>query len=215
MTTDSVPLARRERLALCDLFEEVGPDAPTLCEGWTTADLAAHLVVRERDPIGAAGILVPPLASVTDQAMQKARERYGYEGLVRALREGPPVGPFRWFEDPLGLNEYFVHHEDVRRGDGTRGPRDEAETGDLDEALWNNLRRAAKLMTLRVRGVPLVLEWPGRAAHTVHRGKDPVTLLARPTELTLYLNGRKQAAEVEVEGPEERREKLEAANLGV
>ena len=35
-----------ERAALVDLMAELGPDAPTLCTGWTTRDLAAHLVVR-------------------------------------------------------------------------------------------------------------------------------------------------------------------------
>ena len=43
-------VAATERADLCDLFRAVGPDAPTLCEGWTTRDLAAHLVVRERRP---------------------------------------------------------------------------------------------------------------------------------------------------------------------
>ena len=47
--------ARAERASLCDLLAEVGPDAPTLCEGWTTALLAAHLVVRERRPDGGPG----------------------------------------------------------------------------------------------------------------------------------------------------------------
>ena len=42
--------AQSERHALCDLMDEVGPDAPTLCGGWTAAHLAAHLVVRERRP---------------------------------------------------------------------------------------------------------------------------------------------------------------------
>jgi uncharacterized protein (TIGR03085 family) len=51
-------LAQLERSRLCDLFLEVGPDQPTLCEGWTTADLAAHLVIRERRPDAAPGILV-------------------------------------------------------------------------------------------------------------------------------------------------------------
>src|SRR5882762_622635 len=41
------PLDLVERRELCDLFLELGPDAPTLCEGWTTLDLAAHLVLRE------------------------------------------------------------------------------------------------------------------------------------------------------------------------
>jgi uncharacterized protein (TIGR03083 family) len=39
-------LAQEERNELCDLMLETGPDAPTLCEGWTTRDLAAHLVIR-------------------------------------------------------------------------------------------------------------------------------------------------------------------------
>ncbi len=37
----------KERAALCDTLERFGPDAPTLCEGWQTIDLAAHLVARE------------------------------------------------------------------------------------------------------------------------------------------------------------------------
>ena len=43
-------LAARERARLADLLDEVGPDAPTCCEGWTTAHLAAHLVVRDGRP---------------------------------------------------------------------------------------------------------------------------------------------------------------------
>ena len=42
--------AKRERLLLADLLEAEGPEAPTLCEGWSTRDLAAHLIVRERRP---------------------------------------------------------------------------------------------------------------------------------------------------------------------
>ena len=44
--------SRVERLALCDLFDAVGPAAPTLCEGWDAYDLAVHLYVREADPVG-------------------------------------------------------------------------------------------------------------------------------------------------------------------
>ena len=41
------PIDERERLQLCDLLQELAPDAPTLCAGWTTSDMAAHLVLRE------------------------------------------------------------------------------------------------------------------------------------------------------------------------
>ena len=54
--------ARPEREALCDLLTDLGPEAPTLCAGWRTRDLAAHLVLRERRPDAAPGILLPLLA---------------------------------------------------------------------------------------------------------------------------------------------------------
>ena len=52
-------LAQQERNTLCDLFVELGSEAPTLCEGWSTADLAAHLVVRERRPDSGPGLVWP------------------------------------------------------------------------------------------------------------------------------------------------------------
>ena len=62
----AVNFAQDERSELCDLLVDLGPDEPTLCEGWTTADLAAHLVVRERRPDSGPGIVWPPLAGYTD-----------------------------------------------------------------------------------------------------------------------------------------------------
>ncbi len=56
-------VAAAERNALADLFLERGPDEPTLAGDWTTNDLLAHLVVRERRPDAAPGILIPPLSS--------------------------------------------------------------------------------------------------------------------------------------------------------
>src|SRR5205814_13683 len=40
-------LARVERLLLVDTLRALGPDQPTLCEGWTTHHLVAHLKIRE------------------------------------------------------------------------------------------------------------------------------------------------------------------------
>ena len=60
-------LAQKERNTLCDLFVERGSKSPTLCEGWLTADLAAHLVVRERRPDSGPGLVWPPLAGYTDK----------------------------------------------------------------------------------------------------------------------------------------------------
>jgi uncharacterized protein (TIGR03083 family) len=57
--------ARDERTALCDLLTELGPDQPTLCAGWQTGDLAAHLVLREHRPDAGAGVLGGPLSGYT------------------------------------------------------------------------------------------------------------------------------------------------------
>ena len=51
-------LARAERLRLVDTARRAGEDAPTLCEGWTTRDLATHLIIRERHPTAALGIFM-------------------------------------------------------------------------------------------------------------------------------------------------------------
>ena len=48
-----------ERLQLCDLLDEIGPDAATLLDPWTTRDIAAHLVLREHDPFAAPGLVIP------------------------------------------------------------------------------------------------------------------------------------------------------------
>src|SRR5881227_3712913 len=56
---EDLPFDAQERRALCDLFEELGTDAPTLLDGWTGKDLAAHLVLRERDPIAGPCLVLP------------------------------------------------------------------------------------------------------------------------------------------------------------
>jgi hypothetical protein len=48
-----------ERAQLSDLFDELGPQAPTILEPWTTRDLAAHLVLRERDYLASPGLVLP------------------------------------------------------------------------------------------------------------------------------------------------------------
>lgn len=48
-----------ERSHLSDLLDELGPEAPTLLAPWTTRDMAAHLVLRERDPWPAPGWSCP------------------------------------------------------------------------------------------------------------------------------------------------------------
>lgn len=110
--------ARDERAALCDLLDQLGPDAATLCEGWRTADLAAHLVLREHRPDAAVGILGGPLARHTEKVQRALRVKLPYEALVQTVRSGPPrlsLFAIPGMDERANFAEYFVHYEDVRR----------------------------------------------------------------------------------------------------
>jgi uncharacterized protein (TIGR03085 family) len=213
-TNDSSPLDARERAALCDLFVELGPDAPTLCEGWATLDLAAHLVIRERDPRSGLAILGGDrFAAFGDRLMNRARAR-GYEQLVARLRSGPPLVPWRLpgLRRLLNENEWFVHHEDVRRANG-RGPR--GDRPDLDAAAWSTARRLGPLVLRRVKGAGVALSAPGYG-DVPARGSGPVARVeGDPQELVLFLHGRRSAAQVDVTGPDEAQAALAATRLGV
>ena len=203
-----------ERDELCDLFLELGPDAPTLCEGWATLDLAAHLVVRERDPRGGLVILTPKgrFAGLEAKLMGKAKGK-GLETLVDRLRSGPPlVYRTPGLRTALNLNEWFVHHEDVRRANG-QGPREGLD--ELDAALWKLLGGAGRFMVRGLGDVGLTVEAPGFGTKTVHKGTPAVTLTGAPTELSLYLNGRRAAAQVEIAGDDTARTALDGARLGI
>ncbi len=208
------PPHRAERERACDLLIETGPDAPTLCEGWTTADLAAHLYVRERSPLAGLGIILPPLAGYAEGAMRRALERNGYVTVVERIRSGPPLGPMRLADSTVNLNEYAVHHEDVRRGTPGWSPRPAAEVADLEDALWASLRRGAGFMTRGLKDIGLVLTWPGHDEHVVRSGEATATVTGRPIELVLLLNGR-SAVEVEITGDQSAVDRLHAANLGI
>src|SRR4051812_35302366 len=96
----SSSLADRERAALADLLEKLGPDAPTCCEGWTTAHLAAHLAVRDRRPDAMPGYglerVSPRLGAWAHHVEDRLRESADHPDVVARVRSGPP----RW--SPMG-----------------------------------------------------------------------------------------------------------------
>ncbi len=207
--------ARSERNALADLLDAVGPDAPTLCRGWTTADLAAHLVVRESDLLAAPGILLSPLADHTRAAMGNLVERLGYAAVVDRIRTGPP----RWspariaaVDRAVNTAEFFVHHEDVRRAQESWQPRD--LPADLEDFLWRRLTGGARFL-LRRTAAGVVLARPGGQAVRVRRGEPAAVLSGPPGELALYLFGRRAVAQVELSGPDEAVEALAQTPLRV
>jgi len=189
---------------------EEGPDAPTLCEGWTVRDLAAHLVLRERRPDAAAGIIVGPLRSYTERVQRQLRAR-PWAPLVEDVRSGPPV-LLRAVDEQMNLVEMFVHHEDVRRAPPGREPRslDPGEEG----ALWRRLVPMARLMRRRLP-VGVTLEAPGFGQVEVRTGDPHVTITGPPGELVLFVSGRQSVARVHLSGPLDAGAKLRSARLGL
>jgi uncharacterized protein (TIGR03085 family) len=208
--------ARRERLALRDALRATGPDGPTLCEGWTTRDLAAHIVVREHAPIGALGIWAGPLAGYTAKVQAEIAGQ-DWETLLEQVAAPPPLWhPARYsrrIEAAFDDSEMFIHHEDVRRGDGLARPRE--FSAEDQQALWRVLLGPGRL-AYRKSPVGIVVEVPGHAPRTLHdRGDRVVTLRGDAGEVLLASYGRGRAADVDVDGDPDDIAALRATALGL
>jgi uncharacterized protein (TIGR03085 family) len=214
--------ARDERLALCALLDKVGPGEPTLCEGWTTLDLAAHLVLREHRPDTGLGLLWGPLAGHTRRVQRKLAERTPHPRLVETIRNGPPrlsMFGLPGMDERVNLVEYFVHHEDVRRAQPDWEPR-ELDKG-LADALWQRLGMARFLLRKAPVGVELARDdksepEPGgkggsRVRITAKARTPVVTVTGPPTELTMWALGRTAAARIRLDGSEADVKALNAA----
>ncbi|MFB9923495.1 TIGR03085 family metal-binding protein [Amycolatopsis halotolerans] len=206
-------LAKDERQALSDLFEQLGPDAPTLCEGWQTRDLAAHLVVREHRPDAMPGIVVPALAGHTQKVQDGVAAR-PWDDLVGQVRRGPSrfwptsIGPV---DEATNSAEFLVHHEDVRRAQPDWAPRPADPS--RDSAAWRLATRTAKL-NLRKSPVGVVLRTPDGQSASVKSGTPVVTVVGEPVELLLFVFGR-DAVQVSYEGDDAAVAQLKGAKRGL
>ena len=204
--------AQDERAALAALLAETGPDAPTLCEGWQTRDLAAHLVLRERRPDAGPGALGGPLASYTARVQRRYLDRHSYEELIGLFKSGPPS--FSLFgipgaDEAANTVEYFVHHEDVRRG--AEGWTERELPDGLSDALWKRLKGARLFVRSAPTGIVFVRAGASGVPPVIAKNTTPsVTVTGAPAELMLWTMGRVRAAHVTFDGPEEAVAKLAA-----
>jgi uncharacterized protein (TIGR03085 family) len=202
--------AKSERHQLADLLLRLGPDEPTLCAGWTTRDLAAHLVVRERRPDSAAGMLVPPLRGYSEK-IRLAKAAEPFERIVEQVRNPPWWSPISnpLVDELANAGEFFIHHEDVRRASGGWAPRDLSR--EQSAVLWRNAQFAGKMALRRVKIPVRVVESTGLGEFVA--GTDPRATLRGPVgELALFLSGRQDVARVEIDGASE---ELRQARLGI
>lgn len=174
-----------------------GPDEPTLCGDWSTRDLAAHLVLRERRPDAAAGILIPKLAGYTARKQRELTERTGWPELLELVSCGPPLySPLKLLDPLVNPTEMFIHHEDVRRA------KPGWQARQLDDDLASALRRQIRIairMSLGRAPAAVTLQEPGGAT-LASIGKGPrCVITGSPPELLLFLSGRDEA-EVEFSG---------------
>jgi len=194
-------LAADERRDLCDLLEQLGPDAPTLCTGWQARDLAAHLALRDRRPDAAPGILIKAFAGYTTRVQDEFAAK-PWDELVRLVRTGPPNwSPFAIpaLGELVNGPEYFVHHEDLRRGQDGWEPRPPSPA--RDNTLWATVSRMGR-MAFRRSPVGIVLRRPDGTEVTAKRGPNMVAVLGEPGELLLFAFGRGEAR-VEYEGEQQ------------
>jgi uncharacterized protein (TIGR03085 family) len=192
-----------EREALAAAFRTAGPDAATLCTGWATRHLLAHLVQRENHPI----------ANIVDQLSRRApgEERHlgrlaastrtdaGFEALIRRFADGPHRwSPMNWAGEALNLLEFIIHHEDVRRG-GADQPQPRDLPAEETRVIFHRLRTLARL-AYRQAPVGVMLVSRDGDRQVVKKGERQVQLSGAPIELALYLSGRQRAATVQLDG---------------
>ncbi|MFH9422665.1 TIGR03085 family metal-binding protein [Streptomyces sp. NPDC017529] len=206
--------AKRERLLLADLLEGAGPDAPTLCGDWTTRDLAAHVVVRERRADAAGGLVLKPLAGRLERVQREFAAK-PYDELLRLVRTGPPrFSPYalKQIDEAANTVEFFVHSEDVRRAGTDWAPREPDPV--FSDVLWSRLEKMARLLG-RKSPVGLVLRRPDGRTAVAHRGTPVVTVTGEPGELLLFAFGRQTVADVQLDGDKDAVAKALEAKLGL
>jgi uncharacterized protein (TIGR03085 family) len=193
-------LAQRERAALVATMHDAGPDQPTLCGEWTTRELAAHLVVRERRLDAGPGILIPAFADYTERVTRQVAADTDWNVLLDKIASGPPLlSPFKLLDAVANVAEMFIHHEDVRRAVTDWEPRD------LDDETQQAIARQVPMMArMALGGTPaqVVLRTPeGKTLATVGRG-SPVVVTGAALELLMFGSGRDQAR-VELSGDDD------------
>lgn len=203
-----VPVSLSERTALADLLEQLGPDEPTCCAGWTTRHLAAHLVVRDRRLDAMPGLaLGGPFATWSRRVQSQALTGREYGQLVAEVRSGPPAWlPTAWpvLDRILNTAEMVIHHEDVRRAQPGWSPRDLPRA--VQDQLWSSVPVLARGRDAARPGGGLVVRRTDVPAGTsdgerrLRAGEPTTTVTGPPLEVLLWVSGRQQTARVDVTG---------------
>jgi uncharacterized protein (TIGR03085 family) len=195
-----VEAALAEHRALADTLTTVGPGAPTLIEGWTTSELAAHLA--SLDVLGGIVLFLgrqaitrvyprPTKGSRQMAARALARtQAKGYERSVERVRS-PRTLPMRAGGGPVALFEVYVHHQDVLRA------HPELPDRPAPDELATALPWLLAFHSKRLDGIELVVE-TDEGEQRAGSGQV-VAVRGDVGEVVLWLAGRSDHASVEVD----------------
>ncbi|MDH5151244.1 TIGR03085 family metal-binding protein [Kocuria palustris] len=190
-----------ERRHLAALLRRVGPDAPTLCEGWVTRDLAVHLIERDSRPDLIAGAVLPKIPVLSKRAQEADAQLRGQDWaeLVSKVEKPALYSPARLgpLDKRMNTAEFFVHHEDVRRAQETWHRRQLLQEEERD--LWAALKLMGKAL-LRPEQDSVLLVANGYGSVTGGKAKTSAVRIVRgtPSELLLWAFGRREQAEVAI-----------------
>ncbi|GAA2950081.1 TIGR03085 family metal-binding protein [Glutamicibacter bergerei] len=205
LVSEVMHLVQASRLALAETLLAAGPTADTLCAGWQTRHLAAHLVLRENSLLSA-GVVLKPVASKLEARLQELADESQtperYAALVRRFRSGPKsYSPFAFekLDKALNLNEFFIHTEDVRRARSQWAPR--VLDKEYTELLWQSLLKTSRYF-FRKAPVGIILCRPDGQRHVAKKAPNAVSVNGPVTELTMYASGRTSEALVTFEAGE-------------
>jgi uncharacterized protein (TIGR03085 family) len=205
-------IAQQERAALVTTMRGVGPEQPTLCGDWTTRDLAAHLVVRERRVDAAPGILIPKFAGYTARVQEQVTAQNDWNVLLDQIASGPPLlSPFKLLDPFVNVAEMFIHHEDVRRAVSGWEPRilDDGTTA----ALTRQVGLMARMTMSKTPGKVSLRTPSGKTLATI--GKGPaVVVTGDPGELLMFISGRDEA-KLEFSGDDDAVSAVRAGDRGL
>ena len=187
-----------ERAGLVRALEALGPGRPTLCEGWQTQHLAAHVALRDRSPWARS-------ARATDDLAARAQDRKVFDDLAAEIAAGPRwPSPGGRAAETMNLLELYVHTQDVVRAQpgGLEAAAEEERSSEHEAALWSQFRRAARVIYRRVpTGVILVVTGGPRVVAQRHRrGHGSVVVSGPVTELIMHGFGRGTASSVRIDG---------------
>ncbi|CAL8896725.1 TIGR03085 family protein [Kocuria varians] len=193
--------ANVERRHLAALLRRVGPDAPTLCEGWVTRDLAVHLAVRDARPDAIPGLLSPklPVLGKHAETVDAEYRELPWEELVNLVERPPLHSPGRWspIDKRLNTGEFFIHHEDVRRAQPQWHARQ--LLNDEQRALWSTLKLMGPgLLRKEPESVVLIAAGFGAVRGGKKSARKVRIVRGEPAELLLWAFGRREQADVEI-----------------